>query len=147
MSPTIQVQAPDEELPIAMPTSLTEAVQGNQPHLLDGEPLYHNDTDATPLRLQVPLMLKLGILLLNTLPGFQWPSPPEGTWQQPFAPDNHYPTNIPQHPPPGPGPTQQQMFASLMHPMNQTQHFRERIPGSSADITFQTSVVQSVFFG
>ncbi|KAG9045736.1 hypothetical protein FS837_005758 [Tulasnella sp. UAMH 9824] len=37
------------------------------------------------------------------LPGFQWPSPPEGTWQQPLAPDNHY-TNIPQH-----EPTQQHM--------------------------------------
>lgn len=46
MSPTIQVQAPDEELQTARPTSLMEAVQGNQPHLLGGEPMYHNDTYA-----------------------------------------------------------------------------------------------------
>ncbi|KAG8945173.1 hypothetical protein FRC04_001152 [Tulasnella sp. 424] len=154
MSPTIQVQAPDEELPTARPTSLMEAVQGNQPHLLGGEPMYHNDTyaysttasstidaqtrdTATQYSNEDVLMqgdedwiATMGALdnpafwTNGMLPGFQWPSPPEGTWQQPLAPDNHYPTNIPQHPPPGPGPTQQQMFTSLMHPMNQTQHFR-----------------------
>lgn len=46
MSPTIQVQAPDEELPTARPTSLMEAVQTTQPHLLGGDSMYRDDAYA-----------------------------------------------------------------------------------------------------
>lgn len=149
MSPTIQVQAPDEELPTARPTSLMEAVQTTQPHLLGGEPMYRDDAyaysttasstidaqtrdTATQYSNEDVLMqgdenwiATMGALdnpafwTNGMLPGFQWPSPPEGNWQQPLAPDNHFTNNIPQH-----EPSQQQMFASLMHPMNQTQHLR-----------------------